>query len=215
MRSLKGAIFDWITPRGQPLNPSLACNIKSNRGFNHERTATLLCPVSLNWSDMEWFIDFHFCSNCVTESKRSYKVVNWQFLETNGLSLSTKTSTIWKTHGIDYFKKLHSCEDLFTSHWDGSGCSNCYRLTNIFTSPSGWRKSQELHNENTWREMRQTMNKWCDKVWGTGGKSYLSMENTTECKLCTWHCYIQPPSKRCSSVSIENLCMKEAENGNV
>ena len=53
MKSLKGAILDWITPRGQALNLSLARNIKSDRGFNHERTGALLCPASLNWSDIE------------------------------------------------------------------------------------------------------------------------------------------------------------------
>jgi hypothetical protein len=53
-KSLKGAILDWITLRGQPLNPPLARNIKTNRGFHHERTGALLCPAALNWSDTEY-----------------------------------------------------------------------------------------------------------------------------------------------------------------
>lgn len=59
-KSLKGSILDWITPRGQYLNPPLARNIKSDRGFNHERTGALLCPASLKWSDLEYVISFQF-----------------------------------------------------------------------------------------------------------------------------------------------------------
>ena len=62
-KSLKGSILDWITPQGQPLNPPLAHNIKSDRGFNHEQTGALLCPASLNWSDLEYFINFYFYSH--------------------------------------------------------------------------------------------------------------------------------------------------------
>jgi hypothetical protein len=52
-KSLKGAILDWITPRGQSLNPPLARNIKSDRGFHHERTGALLCPAGFDWSEVE------------------------------------------------------------------------------------------------------------------------------------------------------------------
>lgn len=52
-KSLKGAILDWITPRGQQLNPPLARNIKTDRGFHHERTGALLCPADLDWSNIE------------------------------------------------------------------------------------------------------------------------------------------------------------------
>jgi hypothetical protein len=52
-KSLKGAILDWITPRGQPLNPPLSRNVKSDRGFHHERTGALLCPGGLDWSNSE------------------------------------------------------------------------------------------------------------------------------------------------------------------
>jgi hypothetical protein len=52
-KSLKGAVLDWITPRGQPLNPPLARNVKTDRGFHHERTGALLCPAGLDWSNIE------------------------------------------------------------------------------------------------------------------------------------------------------------------
>ena len=50
-KSIKGAIIDWITPRGEPLQPPLARNLKSDRGFQHERTGFLLCPVDWDWDD--------------------------------------------------------------------------------------------------------------------------------------------------------------------
>lgn len=52
-KSLKGAVLDWITPRGGYLSPSLARNVKLDRGFHHERTGALLCPVELDWEDSE------------------------------------------------------------------------------------------------------------------------------------------------------------------
>ncbi|KAH7917879.1 hypothetical protein BV22DRAFT_972081, partial [Leucogyrophana mollusca] len=36
-KSLKSAVIDWITPRGQSLQPPLARNVKVDRGFHHER----------------------------------------------------------------------------------------------------------------------------------------------------------------------------------
>ena len=53
-KSLKGAILDWITPKGQPLNPPLSRNVKIDWGFHHERTGALLCPVGLDWSNIEY-----------------------------------------------------------------------------------------------------------------------------------------------------------------
>jgi hypothetical protein len=52
-KSLKGPILDWITPRGQLLNPPLGRNIKMDRGFHHERTGALLCPAGLDWANTE------------------------------------------------------------------------------------------------------------------------------------------------------------------
>ena len=52
-KSLKGAVLDWITPRGQTLVPPLARNVKVDRGFNHEQTGALLCPAGLDWLNLE------------------------------------------------------------------------------------------------------------------------------------------------------------------
>jgi hypothetical protein len=52
-KSLKGTVLDWITPRGQPLNPPLARNVKTDRGFHHERTGALLCPAGMDWANAE------------------------------------------------------------------------------------------------------------------------------------------------------------------
>lgn len=52
-KSLKGAILDWMTPHGQSLHPPIARNVKVDRGFNHERTGALLCPVGMDWADPE------------------------------------------------------------------------------------------------------------------------------------------------------------------
>ncbi|KIJ13610.1 hypothetical protein PAXINDRAFT_13568 [Paxillus involutus ATCC 200175] len=48
-KGMKAAIVDWITPKGQSLNPHIPRNVKSGRGFNHERTGALLCPAGLDW----------------------------------------------------------------------------------------------------------------------------------------------------------------------
>jgi hypothetical protein len=52
-KSLKGAILDWIVPRGESLYPSLSRNVKMDRGFHHERTGSLLCPAGMDWSNPE------------------------------------------------------------------------------------------------------------------------------------------------------------------
>ena len=52
-KGMKSAIIDWITPKGQSLNPHIPCNVKSGRGFYHERTGALLCPAGLDWNHSE------------------------------------------------------------------------------------------------------------------------------------------------------------------
>jgi hypothetical protein len=56
-KSLKGPILDWVVPRGQFIQPPLARNIKTDRGFHHECTGSHLCPAGMDWSDPEYFID--------------------------------------------------------------------------------------------------------------------------------------------------------------
>ena len=52
-KSMKGAVLDWITPRGIALNPPLSRSVKTNRGYHHNATGALLCPAGLDWSDSE------------------------------------------------------------------------------------------------------------------------------------------------------------------
>ncbi|KAG9313214.1 hypothetical protein JVU11DRAFT_6673 [Chiua virens] len=52
-KGMKSTIIDWITPKGQSLNPHIPRNNKSGRGFNHEHTGALLCPAGLDWSNAE------------------------------------------------------------------------------------------------------------------------------------------------------------------
>ncbi|KAH6903247.1 hypothetical protein BKA70DRAFT_1111106 [Coprinopsis sp. MPI-PUGE-AT-0042] len=49
-RSLKSIIIDWITPRGEVLLPPLQRNIKTDRGFHHDKTGQLLCPATMDWT---------------------------------------------------------------------------------------------------------------------------------------------------------------------
>ena len=53
---MKGAVIDWITPKGQSLNPHIPRNAKAVRGFNHERTGALLCPAGLDWAHTEYVL---------------------------------------------------------------------------------------------------------------------------------------------------------------
>lgn len=103
MKSLKSAVLDWITPRGQPLNPPLARNIKSDRGFHHERTGALLCPASLNWSDVE-HVNFPTVIRHLTSQlgpKLNSVVGSWLFPEISGRSSSTKGIVMTlKTRGM-------------------------------------------------------------------------------------------------------------------
>ncbi|KAH6879973.1 hypothetical protein BKA70DRAFT_1378292 [Coprinopsis sp. MPI-PUGE-AT-0042] len=46
-KGLKGVIIDWITPRGQNLEPPLMRNVKADRGFYHDRTGELLTREGL------------------------------------------------------------------------------------------------------------------------------------------------------------------------
>ncbi|KAI5996075.1 hypothetical protein EDC04DRAFT_2612849 [Pisolithus marmoratus] len=44
-KSMKAAIIDWITLKGQTLIPHIPRNVKTGQGFHHECIGTLLCPV--------------------------------------------------------------------------------------------------------------------------------------------------------------------------
>ena len=52
-KNLKGAILDWITPKGDTLIPPLSQNIKHDKGFHHECTSFLLSPLGEDWDDLK------------------------------------------------------------------------------------------------------------------------------------------------------------------
>ncbi|TFK20491.1 hypothetical protein FA15DRAFT_599609, partial [Coprinopsis marcescibilis] len=52
-RSLKIAVVDWITPKNSFLSLPLQCNVKTDRGFYHNRTGELLCPATMDWGSPE------------------------------------------------------------------------------------------------------------------------------------------------------------------
>jgi hypothetical protein len=59
-KSLKGPILDWIVPEGGTLNPPIARNNKTNRGFNHDQIGALMCPVDYDWSNLEYVFFIHY-----------------------------------------------------------------------------------------------------------------------------------------------------------
>ena len=110
-KSLKGAVLDWITPRGQPLSPPLTRNVKVDRGYHHEHTGVLLCPAGLDWSNAEYayLTVTHYILQWYSEQKRSYAVGKWRSLETSGrFSFITGTIMILKTLGMVYSEALYS-----------------------------------------------------------------------------------------------------------
>ncbi|KAG1842189.1 hypothetical protein DFJ58DRAFT_666086 [Suillus subalutaceus] len=50
-KTLKSAVLDWISPKGEAIQPPLHRNSKIDRGFNHKLTGSLLCVAGLDWSD--------------------------------------------------------------------------------------------------------------------------------------------------------------------
>jgi hypothetical protein len=76
-------------PRGLPLNPPLARNVKTDRGFHHERTGALLCPAGLDWTSIEYDLCIpSYPSDIFQGSRRSYVAEKWPFLEITGPSFS-------------------------------------------------------------------------------------------------------------------------------
>ncbi|KAG2051253.1 hypothetical protein BDR06DRAFT_983656 [Suillus hirtellus] len=52
-KTLKSAVLDWISPKGDTIQPHLHRNSKIDRGFNHELTGSLLCPAGMDWNNPE------------------------------------------------------------------------------------------------------------------------------------------------------------------
>ncbi|KAG2738549.1 hypothetical protein P692DRAFT_20758318 [Suillus brevipes Sb2] len=51
-KTLKSAVLDWISPKGDVIQPHLHRNSKIDRGFNHELTGSF-CPAGMDWNDPE------------------------------------------------------------------------------------------------------------------------------------------------------------------
>ncbi|KAG6905071.1 hypothetical protein DXG01_005285 [Tephrocybe rancida] len=52
-KGMKAAIVDWITPTDGHLTPPIHRRSKTNRGFHHQATGSLLCPAGLDWTDKD------------------------------------------------------------------------------------------------------------------------------------------------------------------
>ncbi|KAG2097409.1 hypothetical protein BD769DRAFT_1631371 [Suillus cothurnatus] len=52
-KMLKSAVLGWITPKGETIQPPLHRNSKVNHRFNPELTGFLLCPVGLDWNNLQ------------------------------------------------------------------------------------------------------------------------------------------------------------------
>ncbi|KAI6006417.1 hypothetical protein EDC04DRAFT_2907823 [Pisolithus marmoratus] len=51
--TLKTAVAQWFNESRPPPDPPFILRDKGGRGFNHEITRRLLCPVDYNWDDMD------------------------------------------------------------------------------------------------------------------------------------------------------------------
>jgi hypothetical protein len=61
-KTLKSALLDWISPKGEAIQPPLHRNSKIDCGFNHELTGSLLCPAGLDWNNPQYDpIFWHIC----------------------------------------------------------------------------------------------------------------------------------------------------------
>lgn len=62
-KTLKSVILDWISLKGEAIQPPLHRNSKIDHGFNHELTGSPLCPAGLDCNDPQYVALFqHLCS---------------------------------------------------------------------------------------------------------------------------------------------------------
>jgi hypothetical protein len=144
-KSLKGAVLDWITPRSQSLRPTLARNVKTDRGFHHERTGALLCPAGLDWSNAEsvspLYIAIHFLICPRTKDKlRSGEMVvsgdQWPIFLYHGYSYDPedpwnglfRSSLLVSVSATGIQRQIQRCSSLHQGY------------KHIFTSPSSVEK---------------------------------------------------------------------------
>ncbi|KAG1817177.1 uncharacterized protein BJ212DRAFT_1270676 [Suillus subaureus] len=58
-KTLKSVVLDWISPKGEVIQPPLHRNSNIDHRFNHKLTGSLLCPAGLDWSDPQIKEDLH------------------------------------------------------------------------------------------------------------------------------------------------------------
>jgi hypothetical protein len=143
---LKGAVLDWITPRGQALNPSLSRHVKSDRGFHHERTGALLCPGGLDWSNSEYVFSVLFSGH---KTHVMISARTKEKLRSGEMSVSGDQWPIFLYQGYSYDPEdpwngllrsniLVSVSYLWSFPDSNSTCFQGYK--HIFTSPSSVEK---------------------------------------------------------------------------
>ncbi|KAI6037750.1 hypothetical protein EDC04DRAFT_2570747, partial [Pisolithus marmoratus] len=61
--TLKAAVAQWLNESQPPPDPPLSAEQKNGRGFNHEITGKLLCPIDYDWSKADAIREFqpNFC----------------------------------------------------------------------------------------------------------------------------------------------------------
>lgn len=52
--SLKLAVASWLNEKQPTPNPAISSRDKSGRGFYHDATAELICPVDFDWADKRY-----------------------------------------------------------------------------------------------------------------------------------------------------------------
>jgi hypothetical protein len=53
---LKYSVATWLNEQQPPPYPLLLVGDKQGRGFNHDLTGSLLCPVDFNWLDAPYIL---------------------------------------------------------------------------------------------------------------------------------------------------------------
>ncbi len=53
VKVLKSVILDWLVVPSNTLSPPISANSKADRGFKHEATGALLCPLGVDWYSSE------------------------------------------------------------------------------------------------------------------------------------------------------------------
>ncbi|KAF8835056.1 hypothetical protein BDN67DRAFT_913681, partial [Paxillus ammoniavirescens] len=95
---LKIAVVNWLIAFRPTPEPALEARNKSGRGFYHNTTAWLLCPVDYNWSDAEYNIhNFHPDYLVTADSWPTFLYKNEQYNPENPSKRIFKNTLLVKT----------------------------------------------------------------------------------------------------------------------